>query len=61
MRFLYAKLVGYIGVYNGLGKSSIEIDFSKAKNKICVVSGPNGTGKSTIVNALNLMPDGNEN
>lgn len=61
MRFLYAKLTGYIGIYNGLGLESIEIDFSKAKNKICVISGPNGVGKSTINNALSILPDGNEN
>src|SRR5574344_727092 len=61
MRFLYAKLTGYIGIYNGLRLSSIDIDFSKAKNKVCVISGPNGVGKSTLLNALNVMPDGNEN
>lgn len=59
MRFLYVRLVGYIGLYSGLGLKQIDIDFSKAKNKICVISGPNGVGKSTIINALNLMPDDN--
>lgn len=61
MRFLYAKFTGYIGFYNGLGLSSLEIDFSQAKNKICIISGPNGTGKSTLNNALTLLPDGNDN
>lgn len=59
MRILYVRLVGYIGLYSGLGLKEINIDFSKAKNKICVISGPNGVGKSTIINALNLMPDDN--
>ena len=59
MRFLYVKLVGYIGLYSGLGLKEIELDFTKAVNKICVISGPNGVGKSTIINALNLMPDDN--
>lgn len=59
MRFLYVRLVGYIGLYSGLGLKQIDIDFGKAKNKICVISGPNGVGKSTIINALNLMPDDN--
>ena len=60
MRFLYAKLTGYIGIYNGLGLNSIEIDFSKAKNNITVISGANGCGKSTLLNALNVFPDSND-
>ena len=59
MRFLYVKLVGYIGLYNGLGLSEIEVDFTKSKNKITVISGPNGVGKSTIINAFNILPDPN--
>ena len=61
MRFLYIKLTGYAGLYNGSGLDSIELDFTRCKNKITVISGPNGTGKSTIINALHLMPDGNHN
>lgn len=61
MRFLYVKLTGYIGIYNGLGLSEIEIDFSNTRNKICIISGPNGVGKSTLNNALNILPDGNDN
>ena len=61
MRYLYCKLVGYAGIYNGLGLYEIELDFSKCKNKITVISGPNGVGKSTIIKALSLMPDGNQN
>ena len=60
MRILYAKLNGYVGIYNGLGKSELEIDFTKSRNRICVISGSNGSGKSTLLNALNVLPDGNE-
>ena len=60
MKVLYVQLVGYVGIYNGLGKKSIEIDFTKSKNKICVISGPNGCGKSTLLNALNILPDNRE-
>ena len=60
MRYCYVKLTGYIGLYNGLGIPSIDIDFSKAKNRICIISGPNGVGKSTIINAMQLMPDSND-
>ena len=61
MKYLYVKLTGYAGLYNGSGLDSIEIDFTKCKNRITVISGPNGTGKSTIINALHILPDGNEN
>lgn len=61
MRFLYVKLSGYIGLYNGLGVNDITIDFTKCKNKITVISGPNGVGKSTLLQALSILPDGNEN
>lgn len=57
MRIVYAKLDGFIGIYNGLGLTELEIDFSKSRNHICVISGPNGCGKSTLLNALNLLPD----
>lgn len=60
MRLLYVHLVGYVGIYNGLGKKQIEIDFTKCKNNICVISGPNGCGKSTLLNALNILPDSRE-
>lgn len=61
MRFLYVKLTGYIGIYNGLGLTQIKIDFTKSRNRICVITGPNGSGKSTLLNALNILPDGSEN
>ena len=61
MKFLYAKFVGYIGFYNGLGITKLEIDFTKSKYGITVISGPNGTGKTTLLNALTVMPDNNNN
>ena len=60
MRYLYVKLTGYIGIFNGMKKESIDIDFSNSYNKIVLLSGKNGTGKTTILNALNLLPDGND-
>lgn len=61
MRFLYINLVGYIGIYNGMGKENIELDLSNSKNKTTIISGANGTGKSTIIKAINLLPDSNNN
>lgn len=59
MRITSLTLEGYIGIYNGLGLTKIFIDLSKARHKICLIAGPNGTGKSTIIGALNLLPDPN--
>ena len=61
MRVNYVKLEGYRGIYEGLGRNSIEIDFSRARNRITVISGANGSGKSTLLNALSVLPDNNEN
>lgn len=61
MKFLYARLVNYIGIYNGLRLNDIYIDFRKCKNNIVVIKGKNGSGKSTIYNALHPLPDSNDN
>ena len=57
MRYTYLKLTNYIGIYNGMGLYEIEIDFSLATHKVCVIKGTNGSGKSTIMNALSIFPD----
>lgn len=59
MKFLNIKLTGYIGIYNGMGLNEIEIDLSKAKHKLLIIKGSNGSGKSTIEKALNPLPDPN--
>ena len=53
------KLVNYGGIYNGLGLYEIEIDFTRCKNRIILIKGDNGSGKSTIENALKPLPDDN--
>ena len=60
MRLYSVKLDNYIGIYNGLGLETISIDFSKCKNNIVVIKGDNGSGKSTIFNALTPFADGNQ-
>lgn len=59
MKFLNIKLTGYIGIYNGMGLNEIEIDLSKAKHKLLIIKGANGSGKSTIEKSLNPLPDPN--
>lgn len=59
MKITYIRLVGYIGIYNGLGLNEIAIDFTKSKYKKIVIRGANGSGKSTLIKALNVLPDNN--
>lgn len=61
MRLLQLRLQNYIGIYNGMGLNVIDIDFRKCKNNIVVIKGDNGTGKSTIYNAMNPLPDDRSN
>lgn len=53
------KLVNYGGIYNGIGLYEIEIDFTRCKNRIILIRGDNGSGKSTIENSLKPLPDEN--
>lgn len=53
------KLVNYGGIYNGMGLNEIEIDFTRCKNRIVLIKGDNGSGKSTIENSLKPLPDDN--
>lgn len=58
MRYLRIVMVGYIGIYNGLGGvDKIDISFPITGNKIVGIKGLNGTGKSTVFNALQPFPD----
>lgn len=57
MRLLRLRLENYIGIYNGMGLPSIEIDFSKCIHKVLIIKGDNGTGKSTIFKALTPLAD----
>lgn len=57
MRFNYVRLKGYVGIYNGLGLNEISLDFTKSKNKIVIISGKNGCGKSTILKSLSVNPE----
>ena len=58
MRYLRIIMTGYIGIYNGLGGvEQIDISFPITGNKIVGIKGLNGTGKSTVFNALQPFPD----
>lgn len=56
MRLKSAKLHGLIGVYSASGKKEIFIDFTKSLNNIILIIGKNGSGKTTIWEALQPIP-----
>lgn len=44
-------------IYRSSGKKEIYIDFTKCKHNIILILGKNGSGKSTIINALQPLPE----
>ena len=55
----YLLLRGFEGILSGMGLHEIEIDFSAVPDGIVVFDGPNGRGKTTIVDNMHhyrLMP-----
>lgn len=54
MKLQYMRLKNFIGIQLGLGVNEIEIPFYKGINKICMMLGANGSGKSTILD--NAVP-----
>lgn len=60
MKLIKARLKGYAGIYRGSkGLTEITIDFTKCMHNIILIEGHNGAGKSTILDALQPMPDNN--
>ncbi len=53
MKILYIKLKNFIGFKSGLGVNEIEIDFSSSDNRIILLTGENGCGKTTLLSCLN--------
>lgn len=54
MKITKIILKNFLGLYNGSGKKEIEIDFNKGSfdNKITILSGGNGKGKSFLISCL---------
>ncbi len=55
----YLLLRGFEGILSGMGIHEIEIDFSVVPDGIVVFDGPNGRGKTTIVDNMHhfrVMP-----
>lgn len=60
MKISYLRLKGYAGIFHGMGRDEIEIDFSNFKSNIILIQGHNGCGKSTIIDSLSLEIDGSD-
>ena len=54
------RLDNYAAIMNGLKTDSVEINFTKFKDKIILIKGPNGIGKTTIQQANKPIPDSND-
>ena len=52
MKITYLKLINFIGIYNGTGLSEFEMKFDNNKNKIVLLLGKNGSGKSSVLSTL---------
>lgn len=60
MKLLYFRLKGYINILQGMGLDEIVIPFDKLNSRIILIQGENGTGKSTLLNAMIPAPDSSD-
>ena len=60
MKLLYFRLEGYINILQGMGLDEVVIPFDKLNSRIILIQGENGTGKSTLLNAMIPAPDSSD-
>lgn len=60
MKITYLKLENFAGIYAGIGRKEIEINFKNNKNSIIVLSGKNGSGKSVLLSCLTPFRETND-
>lgn len=56
MKILYLKLTNFINIVTTFNTETIEIDFSKSNNNVVLLTGPNGSGKTSILSCLHPFP-----
>jgi DNA repair exonuclease SbcCD ATPase subunit len=61
MKILYLKLKNFKGIFAGMKRTEIEIDFSITDKRFIMFLGKNGSGKSTIQSMLHPFPDSFDN
>ena len=52
MKVTYLKLKNFVNIKAGMKKTEVEIDFTKSKNKIILLCGPNGSGKTSLLSEM---------
>lgn len=52
MKILYLKLINFSSIYTVFKSKTLTIDFSSSKNKIILLKGRNGSGKTSILASL---------
>lgn len=57
MKLLSAQFIGLKGIYSKSQIRKVHIDFTKSMHNIIFIIGKNGSGKSTIMDALHPLPD----
>jgi predicted ATP-binding protein involved in virulence len=50
-------LKNFSAVKNAMKANEVAIDFTSSKNNICLIIGPNGSGKTTILSMLHPFSD----
>ena len=61
MKLTYMKMENLKSILAGMGKSVVEIDFSKGKNDKILLLGKNGSGKSVILSSATPYRGTNDN
>ena len=56
MKILYLKLTNFINIVTAFNTETIENDFSKSNNNVVLLTGPNGSGKTSILSCLHPFP-----
>lgn len=52
MKILYLQLKNFATIYTAMNRKEITIDFTQSKNRIILLVGPNGSGKTSILSTL---------
>ena len=53
MKILELILENFEGVYIAMHTNFVRLDLRESKNKICLITGPNGKGKTVLLSQLN--------